>query len=212
MGTVRRTMLARLFALMSVVLGAGMWTCAPTSAEPLPQPPPGGSLGLALGVSTVPNLRDIGGYRTRDGEEVARGLVYRSDAFIGMSAEDIKKIEPLGLKNDYDLRVAAEAKAEPDELPPNVRHHLLNVMADLKPAALPDFSALLASRARPMPSSATARSRRYSSRAIVSSSRCRAPTEPTGRCSFRWPTARTCRQSSIARAARTAPGGPQPPC
>jgi hypothetical protein len=91
----------------------------------------------------VPNLRDIGGYRTRDGGAVARGLVYRSDAFIRMSAEDIKKIEPLGLKNDYDLRVTAEAKAAPDELPPNVRHHLLNVMADVKSAALPDVNALL---------------------------------------------------------------------
>ncbi len=134
---------AGLFALTAVLLGAVVWTCAPTSAEPLPQPPPGGSLGLALGVASVPNLRDIGGYRTRDGGAVARGLVYRSDAFVGMSAEDIKKIEPLGLKNDYDLRVTAEAKAAPDALPSNVRHHLLNVMADMKSAALPDFNALL---------------------------------------------------------------------
>jgi protein-tyrosine phosphatase len=134
---------AGLFALMGVLLGAAAWTCAPTSAEPAPQPPPGGSLGLALGVATVPNLRDIGGYPARDGDTVARGLVYRSDAFIGMSAEDIKKIAPLGLKNDYDLRVTAEAKAEPDELPPNVRRHLLNVMADVKSAALPDINALL---------------------------------------------------------------------
>ncbi len=134
---------AGLFALMVVLLGAVAWTCAPTSAEPAPQPPPGASLGLALGVPTVPNLRDIGGYRTRDGGAVARGLAYRSDAFIGMSAEDIKKIEPLGLKNDYDLRIMAEVKAQPDELPPNVRHHLLNVMADLNSAALPDFKGLL---------------------------------------------------------------------
>jgi len=134
---------AKLFALTAVLLCAVAWTCAPTSAEPALQPPPGGSLGLALGVPAVANLRDVGGYRARDGRAVARGLVYRSNAFIGMSAEDIKKIEPLGLKNDYDLRVTAEAKAAPDELPPSVRHHLLNVMADVKPAALPDFNALL---------------------------------------------------------------------
>jgi protein-tyrosine phosphatase len=132
-----------LFALTAVVLGAVTWACVPASAEPLPQPPPGGSLGLALGVASVPNLRDMGGYQTRDGGEVARGLVYRSDAFIGMSAEDIKKVEPLGLKNDYDLRVTAEAKAAPDELPANVRHHLLNVMADLKSTNLPDINGLL---------------------------------------------------------------------
>ena len=85
----------------------------------------------------------MGGYQTRDGGVVARGLVYRSEAFTGMSAEDIKKVEPLGLRNDYDLRVPAEAKAAPDELPANVRHHLLNVMADVKPAALPDINGLL---------------------------------------------------------------------
>jgi protein-tyrosine phosphatase len=126
-----------------LVLAALAWNSVPTSAQPLPQPPPGGSLGLALGVATVPNLRDMGGYQTRDGAVVARGLVYRSDAFVGLSAEDIMKIEPLGLKNDYDLRVAAEAKAAPDELPANVRHHLLNVMADLNPAAAPDINGLL---------------------------------------------------------------------
>jgi len=133
----------RLFALTVVLLGAVTWAWVPASAEPLPQPAPGGSLGLALGVASVSNLRDMGGYQTRDGREVARGLVYRSDAFVGMSAEDIKKIEPLGLKNDYDLRVTAEAKAAPDELPANVRHHLLNVMADVKPTDLPDINGLL---------------------------------------------------------------------
>jgi len=136
-------MIAKRLALMAVVLGAMAWTCTPASADPLPQLPPGGSLGLALGVANVPNLRDMGGYQTRDGGEVARGLVYRSNAFAGMSAEDIKKIELLGLRNDYDLRVAAEAKAAPDELPANVRHHLLNVMADVKPTALPDINGLL---------------------------------------------------------------------
>jgi protein-tyrosine phosphatase len=134
---------AKLFALTAVLSCAVASTCLPTWAQPLPQPPPGGSLGLALGVAATPNLRDLGGYQTHDGGVVARGLVYRSDAFIGMSAEDIKKIEPLGLKNDYDLRVTAEAKAAPDALPPNVRRHLLNVMADVKSSALPDIGALL---------------------------------------------------------------------
>jgi protein-tyrosine phosphatase len=132
-----------LLALFAVVLAAATWSCAPAVAQPLPQPPPGGSLGLALGLSTAPNLRDIGGYPSGDGGVVARGLVYRSDAFGAMSAEDIRKVAPLGLKNVYDLRLAAEVKAAPDEFPPNVRHHLLNVMADVKSTNLPDFSALL---------------------------------------------------------------------
>jgi protein-tyrosine phosphatase len=136
-------MMTKLFALTAILFGAVTWACAAAPAEPLPQPPPGGSLGLALGVARAPNLRDIGGYQTRDGGEVARGLVYRSGAFVGMSAEDIKKIEPLGLKNDYDLRLAVEAKAAPDALPANVRHHLLNVLADVKSTDQPDIESLL---------------------------------------------------------------------
>jgi protein-tyrosine phosphatase len=136
-------MITKRFVLTTLVLGAMAWAGAPTSAEPLPPLPPGGSLGLAIGVASVPNLRDMGGYQTRDGRVVARGLVYRSGAFIGMSAEDIRKIAPLGLKNDYDLRVAAEAKAAPDVLPANVHRHALNVMADVKSTDLPDFNALL---------------------------------------------------------------------
>jgi protein-tyrosine phosphatase len=111
--------------------------------EPLPQLPPGGSLGLALNIPTVPNLRDVGGYKTSDGATVARGLAYRSDTFNPMSAEDIKHLERLELKNDYDLRTTAEVRAEPDELPPGVRYHLLNVLADAKSAAPAELEALL---------------------------------------------------------------------
>ena len=81
--------------MTAVLLGAVVWTCAATRRN-RPQPPPGASLGLALGVATAPNLRDIGGYRTRDGGEVAPGLAYRSNAFIGMSAKDVKKSNSSG--------------------------------------------------------------------------------------------------------------------
>jgi len=68
---------------------------------------------------------------------------YRSDTFNPMSAEDDKKLERLDLKNDYDLRTTAEVKAEPDEMPPGVRYHLLNVLADAKSAAPAELEALL---------------------------------------------------------------------
>ena len=67
-------MIAKRLVLTAVVFGAIVCACAPTRAEPLPRLPPGGSLGLALGVTNVPNLRDMGGYQTRDGGEVARRL------------------------------------------------------------------------------------------------------------------------------------------
>jgi protein-tyrosine phosphatase len=104
---------------------------------------PGQSLGLALGMPTVPNLRDVGGYRGRDGKTVARGIAYRSDTFNPMSAEEIKTLARLALKNDYDLRTTAEVRAMPDELPPGVEYHLLNVLADDKGAAAAEVEALL---------------------------------------------------------------------
>ena len=44
-----------------------------TGARAVPELPPGGSLGLALGIPAVPNLRDVGGYKTADGATVGRG-------------------------------------------------------------------------------------------------------------------------------------------
>jgi len=116
---------------------------AQTEDGALPQLAPGQSLGLALDIPPVPNLRDVGGYKTRDGATVARALAYRSDTFYPMTAGDDKKLEVLQLKNDYDLRTTAEAKAEPDEMPPGVEYHLLNVLADAKSAAPAELEKLL---------------------------------------------------------------------
>jgi len=116
---------------------------ARTSAAELPRLEPGQSLGLALGIAAGPNLRDLGGYQTADGATIGRGLVYRSDTFHPMSSEDIAKLEPLRFRNDYDLRTKAEVEAKPDQMPPGVRYHLLNVLADAKSAAPAEIEALM---------------------------------------------------------------------
>jgi protein-tyrosine phosphatase len=112
-------------------------------AQPLLPLAPGQSLGIYLGIPTVPNLRDVGGYLTKDGATVTRRLAYRSDTFNPMDAEDIKKLERIGLRNDYDLRTIAEVNVRPDEMPPGVHYHLLNVLADAKSAAPAEIEALL---------------------------------------------------------------------
>jgi len=86
--------------------------------------------GLSLGVRSVPNLRDLGGYETKDGAIVAPGLLYRSNQLSGISPSDMEKLAGLKLKNAYDLRTAAERKVRPEELPPGVNYVVLDVLAD----------------------------------------------------------------------------------
>ena len=43
------------------------------------QPPAMPPTGTSLGIKSVPNLRDIGGYKTQDGLMVRYGIAYRSN-------------------------------------------------------------------------------------------------------------------------------------
>lgn len=69
------------------------------------EPPP-----LAAG---APNLRDLGGYRTRDGRRVALGRVFRSDQLNFLAPEEVGQIEALGVRTVVDLRLGIERAAEP---------------------------------------------------------------------------------------------------
>ena len=93
-----------------------------TVAEPTP--------GQTLGIASIVNLRDLGGYQTSDGATVRRGLVYRSNQLSGITESDMEKLAALGLKVDYDLRTAEEREKRPDELPPGVEDVWLDVLAD----------------------------------------------------------------------------------
>jgi len=102
--------------------------------------PPGSS----LGIKSVPNLRDLGGYKTRDGFVVRHGIAYRSDQLNPISPDDMGKIAALRLKNDFDLRTAAERSERPDELPPEVNQVWLNVLADVKGTSAAELQSLIA--------------------------------------------------------------------
>jgi protein-tyrosine phosphatase len=109
----------------------GLLGCLVVSADEPKKETPGQSLGIA----SVANLRDIGGYKTRDGFTVRTKLLYRSNQLSKIGPDDLKKVASLSLKNDYDLRTADERKAAPDELPPGVKNIWLNVLEDSKQAA-----------------------------------------------------------------------------
>lgn len=86
--------------------------------------------GRSLGIASVPNLRDLGGYVTSDGRTVALGLVYRANQLNEISERDMEKLASLKLKTDFDLRTKEERDARPDELPEGVKYVWLDVLAD----------------------------------------------------------------------------------
>ena len=102
-----------------------------------------GTPGTSLGIASVPNLRDVGGYATADGSVVRRGVAYRSNQLNPVSADDLNKIAALGLKNDFDLRTAEEREAKPDQLPAGVKNVWLNVAADAKGVSAAEVEKIL---------------------------------------------------------------------
>jgi protein-tyrosine phosphatase len=70
-----------------------------------------------LPLPSLPNLRDFGGYPTRDGRRVRRGLLYRAASLAHLSDADLAQVEALGLRLICDLRTPEELEEAPDRLP-----------------------------------------------------------------------------------------------
>ncbi|BCW91093.1 hypothetical protein sos41_42720 [Alphaproteobacteria bacterium SO-S41] len=83
--------------------------------------------GDSLGIPSIPNLRDTGGYSTADGARLREGLLYRSNQLSGLSDEDKQRLAALGLRTDFDLRTEKERTARPDEVPADVEIIWLDV-------------------------------------------------------------------------------------
>ena len=73
-----------------------------------------------LPVAGAANLRDLGGYVTRDGRALRWGVLYRSDALADLSDEDVAYLARLRLHRVVDFRSAGERERDPDQLPDGV--------------------------------------------------------------------------------------------
>ncbi len=113
-------------------------TGAGPGGEELAQP------GAGLGLATAPNLRDVGGWPTRDGARVVRGVLYRSTDLSRLAGSDVPALAGLGIRSVYDLRTEGERDAAPDVLPPGAAYHPLDVLADSTMAVPASLMALLA--------------------------------------------------------------------
>lgn len=91
--------------------------------------------GASIGIRSVPNLRDIGGYATAGGGRVRTGLLYRSTSLDQLTEADRPALADLGIRTVFDLRTKAERSAEPDRMLPEVRVVVLDVLEDSASAA-----------------------------------------------------------------------------
>ena len=80
-----------------------------------------------LPLEGVFNFRDLGGYRTDDGREVRWRTLYRADGLGRLTASDVERIRPLGLRTVVDLRSQRELDERgrfPVDAHPVTFHHL----------------------------------------------------------------------------------------
>jgi len=109
-----------------------------TGLEPAPRwyfelvPAKGGSLVTAdhsLHFESVPNLRDIGGYRTSDGKWVKVGQLYRPTASTVVDADNAT-LQALGIKLVCDLRDRHRAFVEADKEIPGSTNEAINIIGE----------------------------------------------------------------------------------
>lgn len=70
------------------------------------------------------NFRDLGGYSTRDGRVVARGLVFRSGTMAELSDQDHAILDALGLKVVCDFRSSSERGRRPSRFPASAQFEI----------------------------------------------------------------------------------------
>ena len=67
-----------------------------------------------LGIEKKRNLRDLGGYKTRNGKHVKKGYFFRSSRLMDFDQAELKILNSLNIKKNYDLRSKEEVKDSPD--------------------------------------------------------------------------------------------------
>lgn len=86
--------------------------------------------GEAIMLATLPNLRDIGGWPTRDGRRVRTGVLFRSTALDRLDDADAAAVTALGIRCVVDFRTALERESQPNRVLEGVRGMVEDVLAD----------------------------------------------------------------------------------
>ncbi len=82
------------------------------------------------------NFRDLGGYKTVDGREIRRGLLYRSDKLSDLSERDEQYLERLDIRRIVDFRSETERSESPNRIAPDSSIAIVNKPIDVDAAAV----------------------------------------------------------------------------
>lgn len=63
---------------------------------------------------TVAHFRELGGYETKDGKKIKKGLLYRSGELTHLSEEELTVLNSLNIDTVFDLRSAKDYQEKPD--------------------------------------------------------------------------------------------------
>ncbi|KAB2373227.1 tyrosine-protein phosphatase [Actinomadura montaniterrae] len=115
-------------ALAGAVALAPFTLPAPASAAPAAAPTASAVRDVA--VDGAVNVRDIGGYASKDGRHVRYGLVYRSASLSKVTATGVAQLQRLGLTASVDFRSQLEVgMSGADKLPAGVTPVAANINA-----------------------------------------------------------------------------------
>lgn len=97
-----------------------------------------------LRISTLPNLRDVGGLPTVGGGRVRTGVLFRSTDLSRLDDDGAAALAGLGIRTVFDLRTEGERTGRPDRLPPGAEHVVLDVLRDSRAMTPADMEPVLA--------------------------------------------------------------------
>jgi len=86
-----------------------------------------------ISLEGLSNFRDLGGYATTDGQTVKWRRIFRSDTLAGLSDNDIRAVEDLGIAAACDLRYGDERVNEPSRLRDHPRIEVMELGLNQRP-------------------------------------------------------------------------------
>ena len=99
--------------------------------------------------SAAPNFRDAGGLRTKSGQRMRAGSLFRTGQLANLPSDAEQALTSLGVTDVYDLRTRAERTPKPDTLPAQIRLIVADVLADAPTSGATALAALSSGKGNP---------------------------------------------------------------